>query len=171
MASLILMIQMGQAVLRVKGPFCPSCSYSDVKFPVFSAQTGEQVGLITKQWAGFAQEVKTNDKLSPFHQWSSLMAVGLHCRWQLRNQLPARPGCEGNLVDFYNVILFWTISFILGESHLAGSIILNWLHVLWDSKSEPGQPLLDIEYWTFWYTYIGRWAFWYFLNYFKCVAI
>ena len=111
-----------------------------------------------------------------WHQYSlsnkcSSLTVGLHWRWQLRNQLPARPGCEGNLVDFYNVILFWTISFILGESHLAGSIILNWLHVLWDSKSEPGQPLLDIEYWTFWYTYIGRWAFWYFLNYFKCVAI
>ena len=67
MASLIVMIQLGQAVLRIEGPACPSCSYSNVEFPVFSAQTGEQVGLITKQWAGFVQEVKKNYQLSPFH--------------------------------------------------------------------------------------------------------
>ena len=54
---------MDQAVLRIEGPLCrASCFGDDVEFPVFSAQTGEQVGLITKQWAGFVQEVKKNDK-------------------------------------------------------------------------------------------------------------
>ena len=42
---------MGEPVLRIEGPFCTmSCCCKDVEFRVLSAQTGEQVGIITKQW-------------------------------------------------------------------------------------------------------------------------
>ena len=78
MAILIFMIQMDQAVLRIEGPFCrASCFGDDVEFPVFSAQTGEQVGLITKQWSGFAKEVKKILNCLHFIIFF-LLALGLH---------------------------------------------------------------------------------------------
>ena len=48
---LSISIKMGEPVLRIEGPFCTmSCCCNDVEFRVLSAQTGEQVGIITKQW-------------------------------------------------------------------------------------------------------------------------
>ena len=50
---------MGEPVLRIEGPFCTmSCCCKDVEFQVLSVQTGEQVGIITKQWSGIGKEVR-----------------------------------------------------------------------------------------------------------------
>ena len=57
--EVIIDIKMGEPVLRIEGPFCTmSCCCGDVEFKVLSAQTGEQVGMITKQWTGIGKEVK-----------------------------------------------------------------------------------------------------------------
>ena len=37
-----------------------SCCCGDVEFRVVDVQTGEQVGLVTKQWSGMAKEVFTD---------------------------------------------------------------------------------------------------------------
>ena len=50
---------MGEPLLRIEGTCCEGCC-SDVEFRVLSAQTGDQVGLITKLWAGDGQEVRLN---------------------------------------------------------------------------------------------------------------
>jgi len=51
----------GTPVLKIEGPLCPcSCFGSDVEFKVLSTQTGEQVGMITKQWTGILKEAFTD---------------------------------------------------------------------------------------------------------------
>jgi len=37
-----------------------SCCCKDVEFKVLSSQTGEQVGIITKQWSGIGKEAFTD---------------------------------------------------------------------------------------------------------------
>lgn len=44
----------GDTVLTIKGPFIPCCM--NVDFKVKSADGEHRVGMITKQWSGFAQE-------------------------------------------------------------------------------------------------------------------
>jgi len=59
--NFVIKDQMGEPVLRIEGPFCTmSCCCKDVEFKVLSAQTGEQVGIITKQWSGFGKEAFTD---------------------------------------------------------------------------------------------------------------
>jgi len=51
----------GHPVLRIEGPcWTCSCCGSDVEFKVLSVTTVEQVGMITKQWTGFAKEAFTD---------------------------------------------------------------------------------------------------------------
>ena len=53
--------QLGEPVLRIEGPWCTdSDCCGDVEFRVVDVQTGEQVGLVTKQWSGMAKEVFTD---------------------------------------------------------------------------------------------------------------
>jgi len=47
-------------VLRIEGPLCPISCCGDVDFKVKSVQTGAEVGMITKQWSGFAKEAFTD---------------------------------------------------------------------------------------------------------------
>jgi len=49
-----------QHILTVNGPCCPCSCGSDVEFPVSSADGSSQVGMISKQWSGFAQEFFTD---------------------------------------------------------------------------------------------------------------
>ena len=57
---LILIFKMGEPLLRIEAGCCKAGCCSDVEFRVLSVQTGEEVGLITKLWAGLGQEVKPN---------------------------------------------------------------------------------------------------------------
>ena len=51
----------GNAVLRIEGPFCTlSWCGSDVEFKVLSGDGNTEVGMISKQWSGFAKEAFTD---------------------------------------------------------------------------------------------------------------
>jgi len=50
----------GNPVLKIEGPLCPISCCGDVDFKIISVQTGSEVGLITKQWSGFAKEAFTD---------------------------------------------------------------------------------------------------------------
>ncbi|PIK50223.1 putative phospholipid scramblase 1-like [Apostichopus japonicus] len=49
-----------ETLLKIRGPGC-SCgsTYSDIEFNVLSSDETEEIGKITKQWAGYVQEVFT----------------------------------------------------------------------------------------------------------------
>ena len=44
----------------LSGPICTISCCGDVEFKVVSVQTGDQVGMITKQWSGMAKEAFTD---------------------------------------------------------------------------------------------------------------
>ncbi|XP_033107263.1 phospholipid scramblase 1-like [Anneissia japonica] len=49
-------------VFDIRGPCCPCqtiCCTEDVRFEIFTAETQQNVGTISKQWAGWFQEVCT----------------------------------------------------------------------------------------------------------------
>lgn len=50
----------GSTVLRISGPICPCSCGSDVEFHVLTNDSEHEVGKITKQWTGFAQEMFTD---------------------------------------------------------------------------------------------------------------
>jgi len=53
--------QSGEPVLRIEGPcWTCSCCGNDVEFEVLSVQTGERVGMISKQWTGIVKEGLTD---------------------------------------------------------------------------------------------------------------
>ena len=47
-------------MLKIKGPICTWSLCGDVSFDVLSADGGEKVGKITKQWTGLALEAFTD---------------------------------------------------------------------------------------------------------------
>ena len=51
----------GNKILRIEGPCCTfSCFGKDVEFDVFSADSSDKVGKISKQWTGLAKEAFTD---------------------------------------------------------------------------------------------------------------
>ena len=48
------------AVLKIEGPFCTFSCFGDVDFKVLSANSGEKVGKISKQWTGLVKEAFTD---------------------------------------------------------------------------------------------------------------
>ena len=47
-------------VLRIEGPALPSCGCCGEEFSVFTPDGRNEVGQITKQWSGYAQEAFTD---------------------------------------------------------------------------------------------------------------
>ena len=47
-------------VLRIEGPFCTYSCCGDVEFKVMGLNSDREVGMITKQWSGFAKEAFTD---------------------------------------------------------------------------------------------------------------
>lgn len=49
-----------QPIMVVNGPCCPCSCGSDVEFPLNSLDGSNQIGMISKQWSGFAREFFTD---------------------------------------------------------------------------------------------------------------
>merc|ERR1719500_2228285 len=59
--KLLIKDEMGRPVFRIEGPcWTGSCCGSDVEFKVLCLEKDEQVGKITKQWTGLAEEMFTD---------------------------------------------------------------------------------------------------------------
>ena len=46
--------------MKIEGPFCTFSCFGDVDFKVLSANSGEKVGKISKQWTGLVKEAFTD---------------------------------------------------------------------------------------------------------------